>query len=321
MTTQDILDVLDVTIIEPRLKHPTIFKKFDSLNGGESFIIHNDHDPKPLYYQLTGERGNVFTWTYLLEGPEVWEVEITKLRSAEKQTIGELVAKDYRRAQIFSKWGIDFCCGGKKTLDKVCAEKGIDQLKLEQELNSLADISTNRSLNYDSWELDFLADFIENTHHSFVRHALPAIYEYTTKIARVHGERHPELLKVATLFAEIAAELEQHMYKEERVLFPYIRRISEIKRGGKAMEYPPFGTVTNPIQQMEQEHEAAGEGLAEIKELTNNYALPADACTTYRLAFQALQEFEADLHQHIHLENNILFPKAQKLEEALLAKA
>ncbi|EMR02958.1 DUF542 domain-containing protein [Cesiribacter andamanensis] len=220
MATADTLNVLDVTQIEPRLKHPTIFQKFDSLQGGEGFIIHNDHDPKPLYYQLLGERGPIFTWTYLEEGPEVWEVHISKLASEESPTIGELVAKDYRRAQVFKRYGIDFCCGGKKTLDKVCADKGISKAALEQELNALSDTSANRGLNYDSWELDFLADFIENTHHSFVRHALPAIYEYTTKIARVHGGRHPELLQVATIFAGIAAELEEHMAKEEKCFSP-----------------------------------------------------------------------------------------------------
>jgi regulator of cell morphogenesis and NO signaling len=319
MATADTLDVLDVTQIEPRLKHPTIFQKFDSLKGGEGFIIHNDHDPKPLYYQLLGERGNIFDWTYLESGPEIWEVHIKKRGSEQALTIGELVTKDYRKAQIFKRYGIDFCCGGKKTLEKVCADKGIDRQKLEQELNSLADSSSQQGLNYDSWELDFLADFIENTHHSFVRHALPAIYEYTTKIARVHGGRHPELLQVASLFAGIAAELEQHMLKEERILFPYIRRISKIKQQGQVMELPPFGTVKNPIRLMEQEHESAGESLEKIREITGNYSLPDDACTTYRLAFQALQDFEADLHQHIHLENNLLFPKAQKLEDELMA--
>lgn len=319
MATADTLDVLDVTLIAPRLKHPTIFQKFDALKAGEGFIIHNDHDPKPLYYQLLGERGSIFTWTYLAEGPEVWEVRITKNSAEEAQTVGALVAKDYRRAQVFKKWGIDFCCGGKKSLDKVCLEKGIDKAKLEQELNSLADSEANKGLDYDSWDLGFLSDFIENTHHSFVRHAIPAIYEYTTKIARVHGGRHPELLQVAIIFAQVAAELDQHMEKEEKVLFPYIRRISKIKQQGKAMELPPFGSVKNPISMMEQEHEAAGEGLEKIRELTNNYTLPDDACTTYRITFQALQDFENDLHQHIHLENNILFPKAHTLEEELLA--
>lgn len=318
MATVETLDVLDVTIIEPRFKHPTIFQKFDSLKGGEGFIIHNDHDPKPLYYQLLGERGNVFSWTYLEEGPEVWEVQIMRHATDTEQTIGEMVTEDYRKAQIFKKWGIDFCCGGKKTLSKVCADKGLNKHALEQELNALADTSANKELDYNSWKLDFLADFIENTHHSFVRHALPAIYEYTTKIARVHGGRHPELVGVATIFAEIAAELEQHMHKEEKILFPYVRTLCRVEKGEESLKLSPFGSVENPIRMMEEEHELAGEGLEKIRQLTNQYTVPADACTTYRLAFQALQEFEADLFQHIHLENNILFPKAKQLEEKLL---
>jgi regulator of cell morphogenesis and NO signaling len=318
MATADTLDFLDVTKIGPRLKHSTIFNKFDSLQGGQAFVIHNDHDPKPLYYQLLGERGPIFDWFYLEEGPEVWEVRITKKGGEALATVGELVAKDYRRAQVFKKWGIDYCCGGKKTLAEVCSKKGIDQQKLEQELNALPDTTSGRGLNYDSWELDFLADFIENTHHSFVRQALPAIYEYTTKIARVHGGSHPELLEVATIFACIAAELEDHMRKEEKILFPYIRTLSRAKHGKEELQGSPFGSVENPIRMMEMEHESAGVGLEKIRAITGDYNLPADACTTYRLAFQALQEFEADLHQHIHLENNILFPKAKELEEQLL---
>ncbi|MFD2245136.1 iron-sulfur cluster repair di-iron protein [Pontibacter ruber] len=313
------IETLDVTVLEPRLKHPTIFNWFDNLTGGESFIIHNDHDPKPLYYQLLGERGNTFKWEYLEQGPEVWEVKISKLTPAEGDTVGELVAKDYRKAQVFKKYGIDFCCGGKKSLAQVCEEKNIDQDKLEQELNGLTDQATaGRENEYEKWDPAFLADYIVNVHHTYVREAIPALYEYTAKIARVHGARHPELLQIAKHFVNVANELEVHMPKEERVLFPYIKQLVEAKKNGQKVERPAFGTIQNPINMMEMEHESAGNEMESIRELSDNYTVPADGCATYRVAFSKLKEFEEDLHRHIHLENNILFKKALELEKEVL---
>jgi len=313
-STQEI-EKLDVTILEPRMKHPTIFQWFDNLKGGEAFVIHNDHDPKPLYYQLLGERGNVFKWEYLEQGPEVWEVRISKLTPEEGETVGELVAKDYRKAQVFKKYGIDFCCGGKKSVKQVCAEKGISQDELEAELIALDEAEKARDAEYDKWDLSFLADYIVNMHHKYVREAIPALYEYTTKIARVHGSRHPELLEVVKHYTNVANELEAHMPKEERVLFPYIKQLEEAKKSGVKLEPAGFGSIQNPINMMEMEHESAGQNMEAIRNLTNDYEVPADACTTYRLMLDKLQEFESDLFQHIHLENNILFPKAIKLEK------
>jgi len=313
------IDKLDVTVLEPRQKHPTIFQKFDSLAGGEAFVIHNDHDPKPLYYQLLGERGNIFKWEYLAQGPEIWEVQITKLSPEAGDTIGELVARDYRKAEVFKKFGVDFCCGGKKTVARACAEKGLDPAVVEKELNALGESPVSRSQQFDAWDLGFLADYIENNHHSYVREAIPALSEYTTKIARVHGERHPELLEIARHFAAVASELNAHMPKEERILFPYIRQLSQAAKAGSHLPRPAFGSIQNPINMMEMEHEAAGSSMEAIRQLSQDYTVPADGCTTYRLAFAKLQEFEADLFQHIHLENNLLFPKAVKLEQQVLS--
>lgn len=318
METTEKINTLDVTVLEPRMKHPTIFQWFDNLKGGEAFIIHNDHDPKPLYYQLLGERGNTFKWDYLEQGPEVWEVKIAKLTPEEGETVGELVAKDYRKAQVFKKYGIDFCCGGKKSVKQVCAEKGISQDELEQELLAMDEAEQNRQAEYDKWEPSFLADYIVNMHHTYVREAIPALYEYTTKIARVHGSRHPELVEVVKHFTNVANELEAHMPKEERVLFPYIKQLDEAKKSGVKLDKPAFGSIQNPINMMEMEHEHAGNELEKIRELTGNYTLPADACATYTVAFKKLKEFEDDLFRHIHLENNILFPKALELEKEVL---
>ncbi|PWG80251.1 iron-sulfur cluster repair di-iron protein [Pararcticibacter amylolyticus] len=308
--------ILDVTILEPRLKHPTIFEKFDSLNPGEDFIIHNDHDPKPLYYQLLAERGQTFVWEYVENGPEWWKVRIGKLAEGEKETtIGELVAKDYRKAQVFKKFGIDFCCGGKKTLSEVCNKKGIDIHRVEDELKNVDQQSQRTGDNYQNWELDFMCDYIINTHHNYVRESIPFLSEISQKVARVHGEHHPELVKVAEVFAGIAADLSMHLMKEENILFPYIKEMVLAKKTGMPLPQAQFGQVANPITVMEQEHEGAGEDLSEIRELTNNYDVPADACTSYRILFKKLEEFEDDLHQHVHMENNILFPKAIELEK------
>lgn len=313
------INIIDVTLIEPRLKHPTIFENFDALGHGQAFIIHNDHDPKPLYYQLLGERGNIFNWEYLEEGPDYWKVKIAKLSPGDKEsTIGELVTKDYRRAEVFKKYGLDFCCGGKKTLLQVCTAKRLDIVQIEKELSELDHVSVLPSEDYGNWDISFLADYILNTHHKYVKHAIPVIYEYTQKVAKVHGEEHPETIAIAEKYLMIVDELNRHMCKEEDVLFPYIKHLSVANNNRMKVEPSPFGTVENPINMMEHEHDIVGNMIGQIRELSNNYTPPADACTTYKLCYSKLREFEEDLHKHIHLENNILFPKAIKLEKELL---
>lgn len=312
------IDVLDVTVIEPKLKHPTIFQKFDALEKGDSFVIHNDHDPKPLYYQLLAERGNTFTWQYLEEGPEWWKVQIGKLKEGEKEpTIGDLVSKDFRKAEVFKKFGLDFCCGGKKTLTKACSEKGLDVVQVEKELKAIEEKPSASSQDFNNWELDFLVDYILNTHHKYVLRSIPVIFEYTQKVAKVHGERHPEVVEVADTFLKVVDDLNRHMMKEENVLFPYIKILTATKNDFKNLKPSPFGTIENPVKMMEIEHEEVGELMENIRQLTNNYTPPANACTTYRLSYSKLKEFEDDLHQHIHLENNILFPRAVVLEKEL----
>jgi regulator of cell morphogenesis and NO signaling len=314
-------NILDVTVLEPRQKHPTIFNRFDQLHEGESLTIHNDHDPKPLYYQLLGERGNIFNWEYLEQGPEWWKVKISKHIAGEKDdTLGELAAKDLRKAEVFKKYGLDFCCGGKKTVKEACKEKGLDVTKIEAELQQVDKAPAHRPLPYNEWGLDFLSDYITNTHHSYVKKNLPDIKNYADKVATVHGGRHPELLPVKQLVAEICTEMLDHMMKEEGILFPYIKMLATAKNTEQSLNGSRFGTVQNPIQIMEKEHETVAKNLAHIRELTHNYALPEDACASYSLLFRMLDEFEDDLHLHVHLENNILFPKTLELEKQLLVK-
>lgn len=309
-------NILNVTLLEPKQKHPTIFARFDLLAEGESLTIHNDHDPKPLYYQLLGERGNIFTWEYLEEGPEWWKVRISKRITGEQdETLGQIAAKDLRKAQVFKKYGLDFCCGGKKTVKEACAEKGLDVTRVEKELQQAGTLPALRPLPYGDWSLDFLADYIVNTHHSYVRKNLPDIKAYASKVMKVHGAQHPELLRIHRLVEEMYAELSAHLVKEEKVLFPYVKELVAATNGTQVLQASHFGTVRNPINMMEMEHELVGKNLAEIRELSNNYTLPEDACASYSLLYRMLDEFEEDLHLHIHLENNILFPKALDIEK------
>ncbi len=311
-------NILNVTLLEPRQKHPTIFVRFDELTEGESLTIQNDHDPKPLYYQLLGERGNIFTWEYLEQGPESWKVKISKRMSSEsEETLGQIVATDLRKAQIFKKYGLDFCCGGKKTVKQACAEKGLDVTKIEQELQQADKIPLSRPLPYGDWSLDFLSDYIVNTHHSYVNKNLPDIKAFAEKVMKVHGAQHPELVRINQLVQEIYAELTAHMAKEEKVLFPYIKELVAANKNTTPLHAPHFGSVQTPINMMEMEHELVGKNLEEIRILSSNYLLPQDACASYSLLYRLLDEFEEDLHLHIHLENNILFPKALQTEKEM----
>src|SRR5215203_881949 len=311
-----LIETLFVPDLQPALKHPTIFIKFDALKQGESFVIINDHDPKSLYYQLLAERGNIFTWEYLEQGPEIWKVYIKKNSVAEGETVGQIAAKDIRKAEVFRKYGIDFCCGGKKSLKQVCYEKG---LKLKDVENALENVNVTSRIveNYDRWSPDFLADYIYNKHHQYYYDEAPVINELLTKVANHHGERFPELMEVYRLYTSLSQELNEHFAKEEKVLFPFIKALVLSKQTGNTEDLKNQFSLSVPIQMMENDHEAAGELLAELRTVTSQYTAPAGACNSFQFLYQKLKELEEDLHQHIHLENNILFPKALALEKGL----
>lgn len=305
---------INVPLIEPKLKHPTIFKVFDGLAGGESLIIHNDHDPKPVYYQLLGERGDIFTWQYQQQGPEWWDVLITKKGENDKETIGQIAVKDLRKAEVFKKYGIDFCCGGKKTVREVCMEKGIDATKVEHELQQVSNENKTDNNAYNEWDLDFLADYIVNTHHRYVRKYLPELRSYSLKVAQVHGDRHPELSEIQKLVETINEELSEHMVSEEKVLFAYVKKIVNARKNSLPLD-KEGRNLESLIEELESEHDYVGRCLDKIRALSNDYAIPEDACASYKLLYKMIQEFENDLHIHIHLENNILFPKAIEMEK------
>lgn len=222
-------------------------------------------------------------------------------------TIGEIVAQDYRAASVFKDAGIDFCCGGKKTIDQTCSEKGIKREGLIQKLEDLKTIPNTTVHNYNEWDPGFLCDYIVNTHHKYVLKSLPGLVSYTEKIASVHGTGHPELDEVADLVSQVNRELLQHMKNEEEVLFPAIK--DAINTGSKTAKT----RIIAEIDRLSAEHEFAGGAMDKINSITNGYEVPADGCNTYNVAFRLLSEFEDDLHTHVHLENNILFLKAIKI--------
>lgn len=231
------------------------------------------------------------------------------MRQSELQKIpvGDIVADDFRTSSLFKNAGIDFCCGGKQSLEDACAENGIDAKKLETDLREVMEEPATPGMNFKEWEPVFLCDYIVNTHHKFVTKNMPEVVFYTQKIAEVHGDHHPELIEVANLFSQINTELLQHLKNEEEVFFPAIKEV--VATGSeKAKE-----TIQSEIIRLSEEHDFAGGAMDEINKITRGYKLPEDACNSYKLAFDLLDKFEDDLHIHVHLENNILFSKALEL--------
>lgn len=234
-----------------------------------------------------------------------------------EKNIGELVAEDYRAAQVFKNHNIDFCCNGNRPLSEVCSENKLDEQQLRKELEAATSFVGGDNTDYERWPLDLLADYVEKTHHKYVEKQSQILKPYLEKICKVHGNHHPELMEIKALFNETAGAMATHMKKEELILFPFIRKMVRAEEKGEALQPPSFQTVENPVAMMKEDHDAEGERFRKIAKLSADYTPPKDACNTYKVTFGLLQEFENDLHKHIHLENNILFPKAVGLEKVL----
>jgi regulator of cell morphogenesis and NO signaling len=221
------------------------------------------------------------------------------------------VTEYHQTAPVFEKYGIDFCCKGKRPLHDACAEKQLNRDLVIEELKHAIE-RENPGTDFTKMTLTALGDHIVRMHHTYVKFNMPQIFQYVAKVAMKHGERFPYMKQVYLLFAELQNELTQHMLKEERILFPRIKQLEAegLTQGG--LEF-----FQGPIDVMEEEHDHAGTILQQIRELTNDYIAPDDACTTHRLTLASLQAFEADLHQHVHLENHILFPKTLDLFQQL----
>ena len=238
---------------------------------------------------------------------------------SKENLLGEIVKGDFKTASIFESLGIDYFCGGSRSLEKVCNEKNINVDEVIEKLNTTY-INKNGSGLFDVMELDILIEHIINVHHSYINKMIPEINKHALKVLNTHGKNHPELEELTVLWQNLAEELENHLLKEERMLFPYIKSLVETKKDSLSVPFAPFGSVGNPISVMEKEHLSAGNSFARIHEITSDYTLPEDACSTYAVLYDELKDFEKDLHMHIHLENNILHPKAIMLEYELTNK-
>ena len=228
-----------------------------------------------------------------------------------KRSLGELVAENANRAKVFDEYGLDYCCGGKVSLKEACQKNGLDLEAVAVRLRQI-DLRDSTEAGYDTASLTELVDNIESTHHKYLKEELPRLEKLADKVARVHGARAPQMVELAYLFRNLKEELVQHTLKEEMVLFPYIRRLD-----GEAITRPSqFGAVANPIRCMEAEHDDAGKALVKIRQLTDDYTTPGDACGSWVALVSGLESLDKDLRTHIHKENSVLFPKAIRLEES-----
>jgi regulator of cell morphogenesis and NO signaling len=236
----------------------------------------------------------------------------------EKMTVGELVARYPQTRKTLEKWGIDYCCGGKHDLKTAAVEKAINLDALLAALNEAMQTAQVHDVSEQNWTtaaLAELADHIEAKHHTFMKEQLPRLSLMLAKVKKAHGDKHGQMLtELEDVYLSLREEIEMHLMKEEQILFPYIRQIEEYATRKGPKPHVHCGSVANPITQMEHEHENAGRALEQMRKLTNNYTVPDDGCATFAALYEGLAAMEDDLHEHIHLENNILFPKAVELE-------
>ncbi|TDN83850.1 regulator of cell morphogenesis and NO signaling [Salegentibacter sp. 24] len=232
------------------------------------------------------------------------------------KTVADYVTENIKNAHLFKKHGIDFCCGGGVSLAQAAEKANVSLEILEKELQQTEMVSSP-GYDYKNWKLDFLTDHIINVHHHYVEENIPLLIQYSARVAKVHGRQRPELIKIQQLFTKVAQELSAHLRKEELILFPFIKKLVKAQEEATPVAQPQFGKIDNPIKMMETEHDEAGAIFKEIADLSDNYTCPEWACNTYKALYSKLEEFENDLHHHVHLENNILFPKAIQLERSL----
>jgi len=228
--------------------------------------------------------------------------------------VREIALQLPQSTRLFEKLKIDYCCGGDKPLAEACASVGIDVDNVMEMLAGETRSNLQDALDFQNASLPELITHILDTHHVFTKSEMERLQSLADKVLAAHGGNHPELIHVNELVTRLWADLNPHMFKEEQILFPYIVAMAEAADQNWAVPLAPFGTVNNPIRMMMREHDTAGEILRELRMITSDYTVPADACISYQTLYQALENLEKDLHQHIHLENNVLFPKAVDLE-------
>jgi regulator of cell morphogenesis and NO signaling len=231
--------------------------------------------------------------------------------------VRDVVLAEPGARQVLEGAGVDFCCGGGKTVGQACMDAGVPAEEILKQIRAAGAQAVPEDANWVAQPLGALTRHIREKHHRYVREAIARIRPLLEKVLEKHGQNHAELAEIERLFLEVGREMQMHMQKEEMVLFPYIESVERSATAGEPLERPFFGTVQNPIHAMMKEHDAAGDLVKQIRKASGQYAPPADACTSYAVLYQDLREFEADLHQHVHLENNILFPRAAEMEAAV----
>lgn len=232
-------------------------------------------------------------------------------------TVKDLAIRRPGATRVFESLGIDYCCGGAHSLEEACRAANVEIRNVVEELEKAIPDDEAFVCDWEKEPVSVLASFIVETHHAFTRQELDRIENLFVKVCHAHQQNHAELVTLQSMFKELEQDLITHMLKEEQILFPYVRRLEEAAGGKSELETPFFGTVSNPVRMMMNEHDTAGDILREMRELSNNYTAPADGCISYQTLYQAMRLLEEDLHQHIHLENNILFPRAIEIEEGL----
>lgn len=232
-----------------------------------------------------------------------------------EMTVRDVAIQLPESTRLFESLKIDYCCGGNQPLGQACTSAGVD---VDDVMEMLAGVEqSNEAKDFQNTSLPELITHILDTHHVFTKSEMDRLQLLADKVLNAHGGNHPELVHLDELLTRLCDDLKPHMFKEEQILFPYINALVQAADQNRTVPFAPFGTVKNPIRMMTMEHDTAGEILRELRALTSDYKVPADACISYQTLYQALENFEKDLHQHIHLENNLLFPKALELENAL----
>jgi len=335
--------VLDGICLDPKVKFQTIMQTFDDLKEGEAFILHNDHDPKPLFYQLSATKGDIFTWDYLQQGPEIFEIRIAKKNLPKEaqtsanssgkterfndhiefpadapETVRTIVAKDERKIAVFKKYDIDYAWNANIPLDLICEANDIDENQLRKELKAVETDFSNSipSRDYYHWEMAFLADYILQTHHQYVKDNAERISKLAEDCAAHDGMWFAELLEIGGNVRPMIDDFLVHMSKEEDVLFPAIKQMLKVLEKGEKSK-GPGGAIKNAVIKMEEEHDETKAYLDRFRQLSDVYAITERMSERHRQLYRDLQLFENDTNLHVHLENNILFPKLILLEKLI----
>lgn len=297
----DNVEVLNVSLIEPKLKHPTIFQHFDELAVGASFIIDNDHDPKPLYYELLGERGDVFSWEYVEGGPERWKVILTKKDpESDAGDIPAIDEKDIRKAELLKTKGIEFKCNDSKAPRK--------------EMYPVV----SASQDYRKWGLDFLADFIEHTHFRYLQDTMRVVEGLAVEVADHHGQDQPELKRLAQIITPFIVNLRSDISTMETILFPAIRHLIAMKKDDTILKADQTESIKRTAMTLQREHAVMQEDLDYMRRICKDYNLPEGACNSHAYLYQKLAEMETDLRYYFSLSDQVLLPGANALESEFL---